>query len=167
LISIGDESMLTRMTTIEFELERTIQAPINEVFARLIDIDGYNDWMPKKGTMLKHTRQTSPGEPTVGTRYEEDTTQGMQPGEITEFEVPHKVVFHWWDTSRTGKLKSEGWPGYTLQAVGDNATLVRHHPKLTMYGMTRLMKPIYRVFAIKERTVTINALKASFESGTP
>lgn len=153
------------MTTIEFVLERTIAAPIEEVFARIVDIDGYNDWMPEKGTMLKHTRQTSPGEPTVGTTYEEDTTQGPSPGEIAELEAPHKVVFHWWDRSKRGRLKSEGWPGYSLQPAGEDSTLVHHHAKLTMYGMTRLMKPIYRLYAVRERTATINALKASFEAG--
>lgn len=31
------------MKPIEFELERTIRAPIEQVFTRLVDIDGYND----------------------------------------------------------------------------------------------------------------------------
>lgn len=153
------------MTTIEFELQRTIQAPIGEVFARLVDIEGYNTWMPKEGTMLKRTRLTSTGEPAVGTTFDDETTEGTIPGEIAELDAPHKVVFHWWDKSKTGKLKSEGWPGYTLQVAGDDVTLVHHQAKLTMYGMTRLLAPIYRRYAVKERTVTIDALKASFESG--
>ena len=33
------------MKPIEFELERTIRAPIDQVFARLVDIEGHNDWM--------------------------------------------------------------------------------------------------------------------------
>lgn len=163
LLTTGRERMLTRMTTIEFDLERTIQAPIDDVFARLVDIEGYNTWMPEKGTMLKRTRLTSTGEPAVGTTFDDDTTQGTIPGDIAELDAPRKVVFHWWDKSRTGKLKSEGWPSYTLQPAGD-ATLVRHHAKLTMYGLTRLLAPIYRRYAVKERTVTIDALKASFES---
>jgi uncharacterized protein YndB with AHSA1/START domain len=157
-------SMLSGMTSIEFVLERTIHAPIDAVFARLADIEGHNDWMPEKGSMLKHVRQTSPGEPAVGTTYEEDTTQGMLPGEIVELEPPHTLVYHWWDTSTSGRLKSEGWPGYALQPAGDHETVVRHHAKLTMYGVTRLLKPVYRWFAVRERTVTIDALKASFES---
>jgi uncharacterized protein YndB with AHSA1/START domain len=155
---------MTRMTTIEFVLERTVPAPINQVFARLVDIEGHNEWMPKKGTMFKHVRQTSPGEPRVGTTYLEDTTQGPQPGEIVELEAPHTLVYHWWDKSKSGKLKSEGWPGYSLEPAGENSTLVRHQGKLTMYGITRLLAPIYRRLAVRERTVTIDALKASFES---
>src|SRR5690606_31555758 len=64
-----------RVKPIEFELERTIRAPIDQVFARLVDIDGYNEWMAGTGSMLRHTRQTSPGEPAGGTTFIDDTTQ--------------------------------------------------------------------------------------------
>lgn len=80
-----------------------------------------------------------------------------------ELEAPHKVVYHWWDKSRNGKLKSEGWPSYSLQQAAENGTLVRHHAKLNTYGLDQLAAPIFRRFALRERTVTIDALKASFE----
>ncbi len=151
------------MKSIEFELERTIHAPIDQVFARLVDIDGHNEWMPKHGSMLKRTRQTSPGKPTVGTTYVDETSQGALPGEIVGLDAPHTVVFHWWEKSRTGRLTFEGWPSYSLQVSAENGTLVRHHAKLNVYGVYRLAAPIFRRFAIRERTVTIDALKASFE----
>jgi uncharacterized protein YndB with AHSA1/START domain len=151
------------MTTIEFVLERRIGAPIDQVFARLVDIEGHNDWMPKKGSFLKQTRKTSPGETAVGTTYVDETSQGPLPGEVLELEAPHTLVYHWWDKSKDGKLKSEGWPSYSLESVGANETLVRHGGKLTTYGAQRLLTPIYKRFAVKERTVTIDALKASFE----
>ena len=47
------------MGVIEFELERTIRAPIEAVFSRLVDINGYDEWMPQKGSILRHTQQTS------------------------------------------------------------------------------------------------------------
>jgi uncharacterized protein YndB with AHSA1/START domain len=151
------------MKSIEFELERTIARPIGEVFARLVDIEGYNEWMPKKGSMLKHTRQTSSGEPAVGTTFVDETSQGALPGDIVELEAPHKVVFHWWEKSKKGKLTFEGWPGYSLQESGENETLVRHHAKLNVHGVYRLASPIFRRLAIRERTVTVDALLASFE----
>ena len=151
------------MKSIEFELERTIATPIDQVFARLVDIEGHNEWMPKKGSMLKRTRQTSPGEPTVGTTYVDETSQGALPGEIVELEAPHKVVFHWWEKSKAGKLKFEGWPGYSLQVSADNGTLVRHHAKLNVYGVYGLAAPIFKRLAVRERTVTIDALKTSLE----
>ena len=86
------------VTVIEFELERTVHAPIEQVFARLTDIDGHNEWMPRKGSILKHTEQTSPGEPSVGT-----------------------------------------------------------------YGVYKFGMPLWRRVAVRERTITVDALKASFE----
>ncbi len=151
------------MKPIDFEIQRTIRAPIEEVFGRLVDIDGYNEWMAGTGSMLKQTRQTSPGEPSVGTTFDDDTSQGPLPGEIAEMEAPHTVVFHWWEKGRSGKLKFEGWPSYQLQALDEHTTLVRHRGRLASYGLWRLGTPIWRRFAIKERTITLEALKASFE----
>ena len=154
------------MGVIEFELERTIIAPIEEVFARLADINGHNEWMTKKGSILRHTQQTSPGEPGLGTTFLDETAYGPTPGEIVEFQRPHRLVYHWWDSSKSGKFKAEGWPGYSLQDVGDNMTLVRHHAKMHTYGPYRLATPIFRRIAMRERTATMDALKASFEKHT-
>ncbi|MGE5719045.1 MAG: hypothetical protein ACM3XQ_04135 [Nocardioidaceae bacterium] len=151
------------MRPIEFELERTIRAPIKRVFARLVDIEGHNAWMAGTGSMLTHTRQTSPGEPAVGTTFVDETSQGTMPGEIVEMAAPHRIVYHWWEKSKSGKLKFEGWPSYDLQPSGDSETLVRHRAKLVSYGVWRLGTPIWRRFAVKERTITVDALKASFE----
>jgi uncharacterized protein YndB with AHSA1/START domain len=148
---------------IELELERTIGAPIDQVFARLVDIDGYNDWMAGTGSMLRRTRQTSPGEPTVGTTFVDETSQGSMPGEIAEMDAPHTVVFHWWEKSKSGAPKFEGWPSYHLRPSGDGQTLVLHRATLVSYGVWRLGTPIWRRFAVKERTITVDALKASFE----
>lgn len=155
--------MMLCMKPIEFELERTILAPIDKVFERLVDIEGHNDWMAHTGSMLKRTRQTSPGEPAVGTTFVDETSQGSMPGEIVELARPHRIVFNWWDEAKSGKLKFEGWPSYHLQPHGDSETLVRHRGKLVSYGVWRLGTPIWRRFAIKERTITVDALKASFE----
>jgi uncharacterized protein YndB with AHSA1/START domain len=156
-----------RVKPIDFELERTIRAPIDEVFARLVDIDGHNAWMAHTGSMLEHTRQTSPGEPTVGTTFVDETSQGPMPGEIVELQAPHTIVFHWWETSRSGRLRFEGWPSYHLQPVGDHETLVRHRGTLVAYGVRRLGTPIWRRLAVKERTITVEVLKASFEAPDP
>jgi hypothetical protein len=36
---------------------------------------------------------------------------------------------------------------------------------LVSYGVWRLGTPVWRRFAVKERTITVDALKASFERG--
>jgi uncharacterized protein YndB with AHSA1/START domain len=152
-----------RMKPIEFELERTIAAPIERVFARLADIEGHNDWLVDTRSMLKRTRQTSAGKPAVGTTFVDETTQGSMPGDIAEMEAPHTIVYHWWEKSRSGRLKFEGWPSYHLQSSSDGATLVRHRATLVPYGVWRLGTPIWRRLAVRERTITVDALKASFE----
>jgi len=155
------------MGVIEFDLTRTVPSGIEDVFARLADIDGHNDWMPESGSMLRRTRQTSPGAPALGTTYLDDTSFGPTPGEIAEFQPPHTLVYHWWDKSKAGKLKLEGWPAYRLEAVEGGSTLVRHHARMHTYGVYRLVTPILRRIAMKERAVTLEALAASFEpSGT-
>lgn len=151
------------MGTIEFELERTVNAPIDQVFARLADINGYGDWMPAKGSILKHSEQTSPGEPCVGTTFLDKTSVGDTPGDIAEFDRPNRIVFHWWDRTGSGRTKVEGWPGYSLQAVDDRTTLVRHHARMQTYGAYRLAAPVLRRLAVRERTATIEALQRSFE----
>ena len=153
------------MGVIELDVVRTVPAPIDAVFARLADIDGHNDWMPGRGSILRGTRQTSPGEPTVGTTYLDDTAYGPTPGEIVEFDPPHHLVYHWWDRSSAGRLKLEGWPAYSLEATGGEETLVRHHSRMHTYGAYRWATPVLRRIAVKERTATMEALRASFESG--
>src|SRR5688572_27379677 len=142
------------MKAIEFELVRTVRAPVEQVYARLLDIDGYNTWMAGSGSMLKRTRQTSPGEPAAGTTFVDETSQGALPGEIAELEAPHTIVFHWWEKSKSGKFKFEGWPSYHLESTGADTTLVRHRATLVPYGVWRLGTPILRRLAVKERTTT-------------
>ena len=151
------------MGVIELEVSRVVHAPISDVFDRLADIEGHNAWVPGRGSILRGTRQTSPGPPTAGTTYEDRTRMGTMPGVIAELDAPNRIVYHWWEKSKSGKLKFEGWPSYHLQASGDSETLVRHRGKLVSYGVWRLGTPIWRRFAVKERTITVDALKASFE----
>ena len=150
------------MGDVEFELQRTIKAPVAEVFARLADIEGHNEWMPRKGSILRQTAQTSPGPPGVGTTYEDSTQVGRTPGEIVEFEPPRRLVYHWWDNTSSGKVKMEGWPGYTLEPVGDAGTLVRHDARLRANGIWRLGTPVLRFMARRERTAVLDALEKSF-----
>jgi uncharacterized protein YndB with AHSA1/START domain len=155
------------MGVIEFEVTRIVHADISDVFARLADINGHNDWMPKTGSMLRRTRQTSPGPPALGTTYRDETAFGPTPGEIVEFQPPHTLVYHWWDKSKAGKLKLEGWPAYRLETSDGDSTLVHHKAKLHTHGVYRLATGVLRRIGRKERTVTLEALAASFEKHRP
>jgi uncharacterized protein YndB with AHSA1/START domain len=146
-----------------FELQRTIKAPIGEVFARLADIEGHNQWMPGKASILKGTKQTSPGPVGLGTSYEDSTKFGTTPGEIVVFEPPRRLLHHWWDKTSSGRTKFEGWPGYTLEPAGDGETFVRHDAKLRTYGIYNLATPVLVMIAKKERTAVLDALEKSFD----
>jgi uncharacterized protein YndB with AHSA1/START domain len=61
LVSVGLEAPrlgedADRMRPIEFEIERRVQAPIEEVVARIVDIDGHNAWMANTGSTLEQIR---------------------------------------------------------------------------------------------------------------
>jgi len=85
------------------------------------------------------------------------------PGEVAELDAPHRIVYHWWDRSSSGRTRMEGWPGYTLEAVGERETLVRHHARLRANGVRALGAPVLRIVARRERTATMDALVRSFD----
>jgi uncharacterized protein YndB with AHSA1/START domain len=152
------------MGDIDFLLERTIKAPPGDVFTRLSDIEGYDAWMPRKGSIRRRSQQTSAGAPALGTTYTDQTAFGPTPGEIVQFRPPDTLGYHWWNKSRSGKLQTEGWPGYTLEAAPNGTTLLRHRATMRTYGLYRLATPMLRVIARRERTATVDALQASFDS---
>ena len=147
----------------ELELTRTIRAPIADVFARLADIEGHDAWMPRTGSIRRASRTTSSGPTGLGTTYEDSTLFGKAPGEVVTFDRPERLVYHWWQKAPWGSTLAEGWPGYTLESVGERETLVRHHARLRTYGIYGPATPIMKRIALRERTVVLDALARSFE----
>ena len=71
--------------------------------------------MPDDGLFVTSS-QDSEGPVGVGTTYSDRTRLGTVRGEISVFERPRKVVFHY--TARLlGSTVMEGWPGYVLSAT--------------------------------------------------
>ncbi|MFC8500750.1 SRPBCC family protein [Pedococcus sp. NPDC057267] len=154
------------MGVIELEVTRTVPAPVEDVFARLADIEGHNAWMPRSGSILRRTRQTSAGATGLGTTYLDHTLLGPTPGEVVVFDPPSALGYHWWTRSRRGRLHVQGWPGYVLAPDPDGGTRVRHHARTETYGAYRVAGPVLRRIALRERTATVDALVRSFTGAT-
>lgn len=146
----------------ELNLERMVKAPINAVFERLADIESINEWQPRRGSIRRKSVQTSPGPVGRGTTYVDSTLFGKAPGEVETFDRPERLVYHWRQAAPWGSLLAEGWPGYTLESVGERETLVRHDARLTTYGIYGPATPVMKRIALRERTAVLDALEASF-----
>ncbi len=146
---------------IRVEIDETINRPIEDVFDQLVDISGYDEWMPDDGLFVS-CRQDSEGPVGVGTTYSDKTRLGTVQGEISAFDRPNRVVFHY--TARLlGMTVMQGWPGYTLERAGEAGTRVHHLAEGHLRGPFKLMQPLVQVMARKERQRTVDALKESLE----
>jgi uncharacterized protein YndB with AHSA1/START domain len=148
---------------IRVSITETIDRPIAEVFEQLVDIDRYPDWMPDTGIFLDCWKE-SEGAVGLGTTFVDKTRLGTVKGDITAFERPNLVTFHYTDYL-FGRKVIEGWPAYTLEPIGSSSTRIHHRAEAHLYGVYRLFQPIFQRIAHKERTGTLYALKASLESG--
>lgn len=147
---------------IRVDIHETIRQPVEEVFGRLTDIDGYREWRAGRGGIFLTCRQDSPGPVGEGTRYTDRTWLGTARGEVVEFDRPWSVIFHY--TFRLlGRTTIEGWPGYTLEPDGAGGTRLQHHAEARTYGPLRLLEPLIQLVADRERRATVQALKESFE----
>ena len=147
-------------------LERVIRAPIEAVFDKLADIESINEWQPHRGSIRRGSRKTSAGPVGLGTTYEDSTLFGKAPGEVSTFDRPTELVYHWWQHAPWGAKLAEGWPAYTLEAVNEEETLVRHHARLKTYGIYAPATPVMKRIAVRERTAVLDALEASFARPT-
>jgi len=147
---------------VELHLKRIIKAPITVVFNKLADIEGTSGWQPQRGSIRRRTVQTSPGPVGLGTTYEDSTLIGKAPGEVSTFNQPTEIEYHWWQQAPWGAKLAEGWPGYTLEAVGETETLVRHYVRLRTYGIYASATPVMKRVILRERTAVLNALEKSF-----
>jgi uncharacterized protein YndB with AHSA1/START domain len=147
---------------VHVEIEETIHRPVEDVFNRLVDIPNYPNWMPDDGLFITCTKD-SEGPVGLGTRYSDKTRFGWVRGEISEFEPPRRIVFHYIGKD-LGIKTIEGWPGYTLEPDVKGGTKVLHVAQARLYGPFKLLKPLVQRLAQRERQRTVDALKRSLES---
>jgi uncharacterized protein YndB with AHSA1/START domain len=148
-------------TTVRYEARTTIDRPIADVFARLVDLEGYRTWMRRTG-LFRRSGQTSDGPLGPGSTYLDATRMGTFRGEVTDYEPPERIGFR--ETLHLlGSDLMEARPGYILEADGDK-TVVHHVAEGELFGVMRLMKPVAALLARSERARTVESLKRSLES---
>ena len=142
------------------EVKRQIDAPIREVYARLIDLPGYSEWLP--GESFSRGSELTSNDPVgVGTTYVDKTKGGAYVGEITELEEPTRVVFRQ-RLSVLGVPIEEALQTNVLEEVA-GGTSVHHRWEGRSFGPLRLFYKLSRRSNVKERNLVLDALKSSFE----
>lgn len=149
---------------IRVEIDETIDRPIEEVFDQLVDIDRYPDWMPESSILVTCSKN-SEGPVTVGTEYTDMTRFGTARGEVQALVPPRKILFHY-VVRLLGVPVMEGWPGYTLEPAGQGATKLHHLAEGRLRGPFKLIRPVIRRIARRERRRTVEALKHSLETSS-
>ena len=149
-------------TTVRYETRTTIDRPINDVFGRLADLDGYRTWMRRTG-LFRRSGQTSDGPLGLGTAYFDATRMGTFRGEVTDYEPPARIGFR--ETLRWfGSDLMEARPVFVLVEADRDKTIVHHVAEGELFGVMRLMKPVAALLARSERARTVESLRRSLES---
>ena len=154
------ERMKRTGTTVRYETRTAIDRPIDEVFARLTNLDGYRTWMHRTG-LFRRSGRTSDGPLGPGTPYFDATRMGTFRGQITDYQPSSQIGFR--ETLRWFGLEvMEARPEYRLKADGDG-TIIHHIAEGELFGLMRLMKPVAALMARSERTRTLESLRRSLE----
>ena len=108
-----------------------LAAPIDDVFACLSDVEGWQDWDPS----IRETTPTDTGSPAIGSRYE--VVVGFygkairQVHQIVELEAPSRLV-----VATSGRVV--GRTVYELTPI-DGGTRVIWDASLKLKGMARML----------------------------
>lgn len=157
----GWRTRKTRSTSVRYETRITIERPIEDVFARLADIDGYRGWMRRTG-LFRRSGKTSDAPLGPGSAYFDATRMGTFRGQVTDYQPPSRIAFR--ESLRLfGSDLMEARPEYLLEADQDR-TILHHVAEGELFGLMRLMKPVAALLAKSERARTVKSLRRSLES---
>lgn len=147
---------------IELEFEVEIERPIEDVFARLADIDRYREWLPKSLIFKGGGLVTPTADVGLGTEFIDITPLGRLRGTVTQFQPPARIGFEQ-TLRRWGKPVFVSRPSYELTAW-DPGTHVRHRGEVELSGSLAFTEPLVRRLALGERSRVVQELKRSFET---
>lgn len=143
---------------IRFTLKRVVDEPIDDVFDRLVDIDGYRAWMSREG-LFRDSGQVDEGRVETGTRFYDQSSFGRLRGEVTELDRPNRVAFRQ-VLRRHDRPVLESRPTYELERVG-NGTAIRHIAEAELHGAYKIFEPVIYFVARSERNRVLDSLEGS------
>jgi uncharacterized protein YndB with AHSA1/START domain len=149
------------MSVVRVEVDEVIQRPVDQIFARLVDLSSYADWMPRTG-VFKSCAQASDGPIGLGTIFIDRGRMGTWAGSVVEFRRPTRVVFkeslRWFGTPVLDALIC-----YDLSPLPEG-TALHHVGESELHGVFKLMRPMVVLIGRRERRNTVRALKRSLEA---
>ena len=77
----------------EIRQEAMIEAPIEVIFAAIVDFRGYDRWLAKSN-VFEGITEISSDPIALGTTWSERGPNGVRHGTVTEFDPPTRVTFH-------------------------------------------------------------------------
>src|SRR5438105_12690567 len=80
-----------RMTEIHQEAE--IEAPVEKIFAAIVDLRGYGRWL-ETSNVFEGIADISSDPIALGTTWSESGPNGVRHGTVTELDAPSRVTFH-------------------------------------------------------------------------
>jgi uncharacterized protein YndB with AHSA1/START domain len=164
-LSCSEFTVIYGHIVIVTRVESMVAAPIDDVFARLVDLPNWNAWLdPECGS--DGCRFTSDGPVGLGTTYEDDIKNGLVlPGELVEFDAPNRVVF----LNRLtvdGELVLQSRLAYSLTTASPDSTLVEHDFTAEFFGAMTDREAEMRELMPQERARIGESLTRSFASAT-
>lgn len=146
---------------IETRVQCAIDAPIEDVFDRLVDLPSWSAWLDGECGSLG-SRYTSPGPTGLGSTYEDSIRNGwVVPGELVEYDAPNRVTFLN-RVSVDGELGLETRLAYVLRSLSPCTTSVEHHFRAEFSGPLADMEEALAGAMPAERRRISESLRCSF-----
>jgi uncharacterized protein YndB with AHSA1/START domain len=136
-----------------------VASPIERVFALLVDLPNYPQWLPPSG--LYATTVVSETPVRLGTTYVDRSKQGPLQGRVTECQPPHVLGFHQEAHFTLGRLTID--IHYQLDEV-EGATRVHRATAPQMTGLLALLSPIVLRSIRHENLRTLARMKQYLET---
>lgn len=153
------------MFALHFEFTAQITGAADDIFDLVADMPNYSRWLPDSSA-FSGTVNVTPYPVRLGTTYL-DAGPIEKPGEVTEFERPHRIGFHHVVQIRKPFTTDVDARVRYLFEPRNNGTLVTRELEMTMnlHGVLKLAAPALVWGFRRENARTLACLKTYVERG--